>query len=424
MVNAELYGSLFAALSKRSAMEIAKVSHGFLKMPVVATDAAFVVIAKWPNEPLGDEQWDANRVNFQIEPRFLETFREDDHFARHMEAKAPILTDWGHYAGRARLTALIRTKDSVAGFVSALTTGCEVEPWHYAAIEAIAETYSFLAEMEVGARSKRLDFSTAFLYGMLGGTLCEGEERASMRAQFTSQLPGPYLLISAKMRNPYEKALERYLGSELEQYFGSVAQAVCDGTLYLLTGSVPADYRNSEAYHAAASAMKKLGAVCGCSRPFSCIDDLADHRWQADSALRIGEALKPDKTVYHYDDFLLDIVLDEVTSRVGLGLVVPTVVRALRREDAENGTEYLETLRHYILSGRNKKATAAALNIHRNTLLYRLEHIELAVGGDGAQEELFLYFLLERHAAGIEAGKSARAHAPWGNGEGTGGHRA
>jgi hypothetical protein len=52
----------------------------------------------------------------------------------------------------------------------------------------------------------------------------------------------------------------------------------------------------------------------------------------------------------------------------------------LRRNDAETGGELTDTLRHYLESGAQVRATAKALGVHENTIRYRLGRIE-HVGG-------------------------------------------
>jgi DNA-binding PucR family transcriptional regulator len=44
--------------------------------------------------------------------------------------------------------------------------------------------------------------------------------------------------------------------------------------------------------------------------------------------------------------------------------------------------DLLHTLRGYLLAGRNARAAAEALQIHRNTLPYRLRRIEEVLGVD------------------------------------------
>ena len=73
-------------------------------------------------------------------------------------------------------------------------------------------------------------------------------------------------------------------------------------------------------------------------------------------------------------------------------------INLLERYDAENNTEYLITLRQYIFSGRSMTKAAEQLNIHKNTLKYRMSRIreltELDTGDAADMDYLALSFRL------------------------------
>ena len=56
-------------------------------------------------------------------------------------------------------------------------------------------------------------------------------------------------------------------------------------------------------------------------------------------------------------------------------IFIHPVVYQIRAYDKKHSTEYENTLRVYELSMRNKDEAAARLNIHKNTLQYRLNRI-------------------------------------------------
>lgn len=397
MVDANLYQTLFTALRTRDENELAKAAFELLHMPIVASDAAFVVIAKYPTARLGDEQWDANRIGHQIEPRFLETFREDDHFTKYPSTSRPILIDWGHYEHTPRLTSVIRSEDAVVGFISALTTGHVVEEWHYEALEAIAEAFSILSETEFGTRSRHLDFSTAFLYGLLTGTV--NGEFASLRTLFVQQIGGPYQLLCAKTRTQFETLPESALKRALEANFETFVQVAYQGTLYVLVDG--AAQRPDKSSGDVLRALEIPHVTWGVSRTFQDLSEFPECRWQAEGALRVGSVIEPDKSVHVFDELVADVVLDEVTSRVPLRCAEPAALAALRAHDAENGTEYFATLECYLLNRGDRKATAAALHVHRNTLAYRLDRIEEMIGSTESDAYTSIYFALARHASAM-----------------------
>ena len=291
------------------------------------------------------------------------------------------------------------------GFMSALATGCEVEPWHYEAISTIAEAYAILEETGLGTKSRHFDFSAASFYGMLSGA--RSTDATGMRERFVKHVPGPYLLMSAQMRDPSGTPLECCFASELERTLDPMVQIVYDETLYILLGGISHDGDLDPVRETVGKALKNLGVLCGVSRPFSDVDDILQSKWQADRALRIGSVVDSDHSVFFYDDLIADIVLDEITTRVPRACVEPLAIRDLRQRDSRSGTEYVKTLEHFLLCGRDRKTTAEALHIHRNTLSYRLDRIRETLGKGGCGVYETLYFALLRHAERMSRGNSA-----------------
>ena len=60
----------------------------------------------------------------------------------------------------------------------------------------------------------------------------------------------------------------------------------------------------------------------------------------------------------------------------------PVSVAKIQRYDADNNTNMLETLEKYFLYVNEPVEAAKSLNIHRNTLLYRINKIKEITGVD------------------------------------------
>ena len=74
-------------------------------------------------------------------------------------------------------------------------------------------------------------------------------------------------------------------------------------------------------------------------------------------------------SVYHVEQLRTLLML--TAARRYRSLILPQV-KALAACDREKGSQYCETLYHYLTCGRSLKDTCAALFTHRNTVLYRI----------------------------------------------------
>lgn len=401
MEPSEKFRLLFDALSKRSLTELTKAAYAIMDMPIVVADAAFVVVAKYPLEALGDEQWDANTINMQIEPRFLDTFVEDNHFAAHSKTNRPILIDWGHYEKTPRLTAVIKSGDMISGFISALTMGKRDTPEHYEDMATIAQAYSILFRMNQQSRSAVSDVLPGYLLCLLQGTPLQEENIHVIDSVFSDALRPPYVLGAIQPKDPYNAPLEAYFGFELERRVDSIVQTVYGETLYVLMGNVHADEETSKRMRLIELSLEENNLIGGFSRRFESTYPVLNYKWQADASLRIGSALDSPDHIFNYDDHLMDIILGAVLHNIPAENLEFLPLVTLRAYDRENSSDLLKTLYVYVSSGFDKKATAKELFIHRNTLTYRLDKIEEVAHIKANDIDLAFFLSIDSHMAEI-----------------------
>ena len=100
---------------------------------------------------------------------------------------------------------------------------------------------------------------------------------------------------------------------------------------------------------------------------------------QAVSALRLGKKSQSMIWCYHFDDYLLEYMLSQISHQISPELLVSSRLEALQNYDRKNNTELYHTLKVYLEHERNSLQTAKELFIHRSSLAYRLERIQKLV---------------------------------------------
>ena len=76
-----------------------------------------------------------------------------------------------------------------------------------------------------------------------------------------------------------------------------------------------------------------------------------------------------------------------------VSLIHPAVLK-LAEYDRTHNTAFTETLHMYLKKERSQSKTAAALNLHRNTLTYRLQRIRELLPADLEDDDTRLHLLL------------------------------
>ncbi|WP_143143743.1 helix-turn-helix domain-containing protein [Agrococcus sp. Marseille-P2731] len=107
---------------------------------------------------------------------------------------------------------------------------------------------------------------------------------------------------------------------------------------------------------------------------------------QARRALRLLEAIGVESGAVSVDELLpYAAVLD--TDQRALEAFLDGTIGAVRRYDADRGTELLATLHAFVSNGASPTRTARALTFHPNTILQRLERLDQVLGKGWREDE-------------------------------------
>ncbi|WP_344092638.1 helix-turn-helix domain-containing protein, partial [Nocardiopsis composta] len=125
-------------------------------------------------------------------------------------------------------------------------------------------------------------------------------------------------------------------------------------------------------------------------------------RREADESLTL-HAARPSEPPVAYDESWDDVLLHRLRMASASGRrPADGPVADLARHDAEHGTRYVPTLRAWLLAQGDPSAAARLLDVHPNTVRYRLrkmaEHTRLEL--DDPRMRLALAIALEVYAEG------------------------
>lgn len=132
---------------------------------------------------------------------------------------------------------------------------------------------------------------------------------------------------------------------------------------------------------------------CGMSNTFSNILDLPQFYKQALRAIEVGAGASNEPNLFCYQDHFIRHLLNAFLQQEDAATFCCPQIRQLMECDRKDGRNLAETLYQYLLNG-NTAATASALFIHRNTLLYRLNLINELVSIDYNDPIQRLYLIL------------------------------
>ena len=140
------------------------------------------------------------------------------------------------------------------------------------------------------------------------------------------------------------------------------------------------------------------GLRCGISFSFQRFHTLRDHYLQAQAAL----SFHPNSQgICMFEDVYFDYLLSFLPAHQAAAMIDPGILRLLKVQDSYQFS-LTDTLKQYLKCGCNLQMTAGALFIHKNTALYRLNHIREILQTDledpvKRMELVFSFKILEKY---------------------------
>ncbi len=137
--------------------------------------------------------------------------------------------------------------------------------------------------------------------------------------------------------------------------------------------------------------LRSSRSYCGFSNIFVDIEVLKKYFEQAKIAAQYG--IKKTGVINRCDDYALCHMINILCSDVQTDLVHPDLPK-LEEYDKLHNTEFYKTLKCYLENERNQVKTASVLNLHRNSLFYRLSKLKELITSDLDDPNVRLYMRL------------------------------
>lgn len=141
--------------------------------------------------------------------------------------------------------------------------------------------------------------------------------------------------------------------------------------------------------------LESNNAYCGISYTFPDIKRISNALSQANIAADFGKKISGQ--INKCSDYALEYIQDRLISSIDTDVCSPAL-DVLRQYDRENNTEYYKTLFTYLIMQCDQTQAAKELNIHRNSLLYRIKKINELIDYDLSDSHdrmyLFLSFMI------------------------------
>lgn len=367
-----LYKLLLDQLATDSLENIIKAAADFLHQHVTCLDNSYNVLASWPQELINDPYWDIQQTYGYV---------PEEHMKQIFESKYPDATfkgvtyiTWGNI-NYMRCAVTLQHNGKSLGHVSLYHTDPCLS--REEVIEAVTCLNYVLTIFFL--RNNQITTSSETIMSALASQLFSGQKvtrafEAEWHRISGNPLRGKYFIAALSPSNKHNSILE-FLSMRLRLIHRYITYVEKENYCYVLFYNILSEQvlRNIQAH--LSDYLMQYGLHCGISEPFDNIDDIQTYIYQSRKAIKIGISNHEEELLHLFENLRTEIMLDYITENMEVANFTHPLFAKLVSDDEKNNTQYFQTLLVYLNSICDSALAAKALSIHRNTVLYRINHI-------------------------------------------------
>ncbi len=344
--------------------------------PVIFTDDRYQLIAMYPEEKIGDYVYDT-----LLEQGYLpESIIADFHNAYLREPGKryePFYEKDGPVKDCPRIFAEVYDDTNILGHAAIFLKDKPLESWQLEAASILADILRIKINL-----SRQIPSSHADTLHHLLNRKTTSQAKTRAIAQISPNKPQDALLLVApldqtKSQHAFSALAMNYC---LHQFPGAIPTVYNDDLVVLFISKKHSRTLKDQAA-SFSGYLKQHHILSGAVYPVENLYNLSDDYFlgRLTALYRYWEEIKHrhlNTDLYYYHDLAPYPVLLYLSQRENIRCLSHPAIDKIRTYDLKNNTDYFQTLACYCQNFFHKNETAQDLNIHRNTLNYRIKRIE------------------------------------------------
>lgn len=373
-----IYQKFFQAIIKGGIKPIVEAAYEYFERPITVVDVTYKLICQLPDELVSDVVFDGIIRSKEI-PQNIVLLLEEGKYRPYLDKNPqPTYVDWGNLE-YPRIMGAIKTGQAITGYYAILYKDHGFQDEDLAAAGIFSQALG--TEMRKGNnyQLKRDELSGFLMRELLDGSFKNSESISVWSKYGPSITKGGYLILYARKPEESTGTGLEYLSRTVMEKYPDCFSMVKDEGLYVffynLTKSKKEAELNKKAIIDVTEYLASFNIKCGLSRVFYDIAKLAEYKFMAEDALRVGRQIADQKNIFDFNDYIFYCLIGKIKQIPLSTIYVHPALENLLIYDQKYKTNFTDTLKCFIQSFKDLTATAEKLGIHRNSLKYRLKKI-------------------------------------------------
>ncbi len=363
-----------------------------LEKPMFARDTSFKLLAYTKNVEIDDVVWNNVVKRGYHTYEDIKKMMKARAFERLNESNAPVLFESSLKPRTSRVWSKICIADIVVGHLVVLGLEKKFSDEDIEIIQLISNAISL--EMQKDGNLYNGLKNESFIKDLLAGKIQDPEEIQErlkyLDCEFKDRL---YIMTVVFSEADYSNMPKFFVKDYLSRMIpDNTALFYKDNIVFIINHSGDRPF-SREIEERLVIFLTENHMMAGLSSVFSSLKEMDKFHNQSLKAIELGRHMNRENCLHYYENYLFEHMLSTCSEQQELYQFCHPSIFILREYDRRNNTKYLKFLYQYLENINNPCGVISALNIHRNTLKYRIDKIKGIMNVDlkDSKQLLLLY---------------------------------
>ncbi len=395
----DMHQLMEVAESDHKLQQLVETAYGMLQSPIIVVDTSFKILAM--NKEVVRERPDLEeqrKLGYMLDDN-LESLRREGVYEKTRELRYPYYSVDPN-TGFGWITALVYVNGVEAAQIGVMELHREFTRYEYELIHFLCKLVSLELQKDDFYKQNQSLMHSVFLSDLLEERVRDARTAKIRSRQLNWQLSDTMQLLTIFDKNygVFDRKAQ-LIGEQVQKLLAGSRWVIYESAVVFL---LPLPLRLLERPRPEDAIAEYLAAnrlYAALSEPFGDVLALKKYYLQCRSAFELGARLHPRRQLYGYADYALYHIGALVSKSGRLADFCHPAAPALAEYDKQHASELFPTLEAYLEHVDDPTLVAARLNIHKNTLFYRINKIkelfglELRSGSERARILLSMAFM-------------------------------
>lgn len=364
-----------------SVQELLNIAYQYLENPVMLTNLAHQHVGHaYGQARFSEPMWEYCVEKGYLSDEMVEKTNKDAAYRRGInDGRYPVTIDYTDIMNYRQMTMPVRMDGINVAFLSVL----EVNKPFTSSTGDILEVAARLVAVKVSPGLKfshsRMPEFDALMHYILS-TPAPNEIYVTLQLKrWNIKLKKPFILFSFEDTQGMEIDQKMpYITTVIDRFLPSHHLFLFDNKALVLyhDPTPPALMTDEKVRREFELLLHQYNLLCGVSRTFSSIGELATAYDQAKKAVLFGEIYDPNERAHMFEHYIMENLLNTFLEHDHINSLIDPKLREMIRMDKLKNSDLAPTLRAYLQFDCDMRKTSEYLHVHYNTLKYRLQRIK------------------------------------------------